>query len=76
MTFQEYASNKKVSVRALYGIRKCGINEYSSFKHICGCGGIGRHSICEIEQLQQDYIKTFDVAYQQVIHYIRNEMIS
>ena len=70
MTFQDYAL-QHASVRVFYGIKKCGINEYTSFKHMCGCGGIGKHSISEIERLQQDYIKTFDVAYQQVIQYIR-----
>ena len=72
MTFQEYVSNHKVSVRALYGIRKCGINEYSSSHAISVIRGIGRDAKNEIEQLQQDYIKTFDVAYQQVIKSIRN----
>ena len=76
MTFQEYVARHTDNERVKFLIKRHHITEYTSFKHMCGCNGIGRHSICEIEQLQQDYIKTFDVAYQQVIHYIRNEMIS
>ena len=72
MTFQEYVSNHKVSARAFYGIHRYGITEYTPSSLISLCGGIGKQAKMEIEQLQQDYIKTFDVAYQQVIESIRN----
>jgi hypothetical protein len=71
MTFQEYVSNQKVSVRAYNGISKYRITEYTPFIKIIQSATIGRHSSSEIEQLQKNYIKTFDVAYQQVIEFIR-----
>ena len=72
MTFQDYASNHKISARAFYGIHRYRITEYTPSRHISLCGSIGKQTKMEIEQLQQDYIKTFDVAYQQVIESIRN----
>ena len=75
MTFQDYASTH-ASLRVITLIDYFDITEYTPYSHIIKCGGIGQRSAQDIEQLQQDYIKTFDVAYQQVIQYIRNEMIS
>lgn len=74
MTFQDYAL-QHASVRAFYGIRNNGITEYSSSHAISVIRGIGRDAKNEIEQLQQDYIKTFDVAYQQVIESIRRKEV-
>lgn len=75
MTFNQYILTHG-SKRALHLVMRYGITEFTPYSHVIQCGGIGRHSSRDIEQLQQDYIKTFDGAYQQVIHYIRNEMIS
>lgn len=74
MEFREYVS-QHASVRAFYGIRNNGITEYSSSHTISVIRGIGRDAKNEIEQLQQDYIKTYDVAYQQVLEYIRNREV-
>ena len=71
MTFQDYASSH-ASPRVNNTIKLCNITEYTPYSRINLRGEIAQ----DIEQLQQDYIKTFDGAYQQVIHYIRNEMIS
>jgi hypothetical protein len=71
MTFQDYVSSHTNNLRVKFLIKRHHVTEYTSFNRMCGCGGIGKRSISEIEQLQQDYIKTFDVAYQQVIDSIR-----
>ncbi len=76
MTFQEYASANTTNERVISLIRRYRITEFTPYSHVIQCGGVGRHTTPIIEQLQHDYIKTFDVAYQQVIQYIRNEMIS
>ena len=73
MTFLQFAESKQAGVRILNGISKYRITEYTPYQHLIMCGGIGRHSAMDIEQLQQDYIKTFDVAYQQVIQYVRSD---
>ena len=76
MTFQEYVARHTENERVKFLIKRHHITEFTPYSHVIQCGGVGRHTAPIIEQLQQDYIKTFDGAYQQVIHYIRNEMIS
>ena len=71
MTFQEYASANTTNERVIVLIRRYRITEFTPYSHVIQCGGVGRHTATIIEQLQQDYIKTFDGAYQQVIQYIR-----
>lgn len=68
MTFQDYASTH-ASARVNVLIKRFGITEYTPYSRINLRGEIAQ----DIEQLQQDYIKTFDVAYQQVIESIRKE---
>lgn len=69
MTFQDYASTH-ASERTNVLIKRFGITEYTPYSRINLRGEIAQ----DIEQLQQDYIKTFDVAYQQVIEYVREEV--
>ena len=73
MTFNQYVLTHG-SKRALHLVMRYGITEYTAYHKIISGGGIGKHSAMDIEQLQQDYIKTFDVAYQQVIAYVREEV--
>lgn len=74
MTFLQFAESKQAGVRVLNSIHHCGITEYTPHSQIIQCRTVGKHSVRDIEQLQQDYIKTFDVAYQQVIQYIRSDV--
>ena len=74
MTFVEYVANQNPSIRVFNSIHHYRITEYTPHSQIIQCRTVGKHSAMDIEQLQQDYIKTFDVAYQQVIQYIRRDV--
>lgn len=72
MTFLEYVTQSNCSMRASMLIIRHAITETTPYIQLVTRRGIGRHTLVEIETLQRDYTKMFDVAYQQVIQYIRN----
>lgn len=75
MTFLEFAMSRDISIRGYSAIKNRHVTETTSYDYLKTFSGIGRRTIAELVQFQQDYIKTYDVAYQQVLEYIRNREV-
>lgn len=72
-SFLQFAASQNASVRAYNAIKRFCVCEYTPYEymeHFMVCYR-GRKIATEIINLQTAYVKTFDVAYQQVIEYIK-----